>query len=497
MLSPAPTPPAQLQTTTVQAAQVQATQVQAPRVEAIENPSRIGPPATYGALMAATCRAVEDALALGAVRLPDAWTGARELVGYGRFLRYAGHHLHTLMRLAEIRNDGMHRLIQRLDSISDTDPTSNSGTPTDRALGPAQAGFAGARWVHAAALLGTAHDLLATHLTAVGVPRTPEGEDILTGPNLAPACVEVATLILTAVDGSNDLIHRTAQAQKRLHHKPLSTATLSRWYAANRAASLYTRAALWDLDPQRNAIPSQRPGGLEDLRAAIRLDQPPPAFTTTLAALQLLRHYSYSQAHGSTPASPASLRDLTLLGARITHPQTVLDALLQRPAPATGLDRLHRAHLSDQLATAHHAWTTAGEELTGTVQGLTKAPAGYAAAIRHLLHADLTSPQQRALLTVLPSMGTDAAHTVEHLAGRAELVTLQRPPLATRHEWRPILPDHATAIANRFATAAAASRHAVTTLSRIERSGPRLGSGQVSQRLDAERHRQLPGQVAR
>jgi hypothetical protein len=138
------------------------------------------------------------------------------------------------------------------------------------------------------------------------------------------------------------------------------------------------------------------------------------------------------------------------------------------PQEETPLGRLQRAHLADQLTAAHQAWTTAGAELTRTVQGLTKAPAAYAATIHQLLEAELTPGLRRAIGSALPRMGADAAATIERLGERAELVTLQRPPLATRHEWRPIRPEHAAALAAQFTTAAHSSRHALATLTSIQ-----------------------------
>jgi hypothetical protein len=426
----------------------------------------IGSPATYGTLMAAAREAVEDALALGAARLPDAETGARELAGYARFLRYAGNHLHTLMRLGEVRNDHTRRLVQRLNTITEDDPTHGPNDGSDHRPGGGLGGVGGGRWLQAATVLGTAHDLLATHLTGVGIPRTPEGEETLTGPRTVVACVELAELILTAVDGSHELIHRTARTQQARGTKVVPTKAFKRLHATNRAASLCARAALWDLNRQPPGMPATRLGGL---RAAIDLDGPrPPEFATTLAALRLLRHYSYTQAHGQTPASPASLRDLALLGARITDPDTALGDLAVPPKTDTPLGRLQRAHLTDQLNHAHQAWTAAGAELTRTVQGLTKAPATYAATIHQLLETELTPGLRRAISSALPRIGIDAAATIERLSERAELVTLQRPPLATRHEWRPIHPDHAARLAAQFTTAAHASRQALATLASVQ-----------------------------
>ncbi|MGY2876350.1 hypothetical protein ACVW00_003540 [Marmoricola sp. URHA0025 HA25] len=467
--------------------------------------------------MAAAREAVEDALALGARPLPNAETGALELAGYARFLRYAGNHLHTLMRLAEVRNDGITRLIHRLNNVAEIEPARK---PAGLSLtGDDVAGdvaTAGSRWLHAATLLGTAHDVVATHLTGVGIPRTPEGEESLTGPALVPACVDLASLILTAVDGSGDLIRRTTLAQKRQTQKTVPMAALLGWHRSNRAASIYARAALWDLNQQltnpRTSTSTNQPRALEQLRVASRLDQldnlghfgqldrpgqsGPPAFGTSLAALRVLRHYSYAQARGLSAASPASLRDLALLGARITDPETMLRTLTEVTDASTGLDRLRRAHLVDQLTTAHDAWSAAAAELTRTVQGLTKAPAGYGAAIGHLLHADLSPELHRALAAVLPAMGTQAASTVTQLAQRADLVTLQRPPLATRHEWRPILPDHAATISERFTTAARKSRHALTISSQLQALRQQRQSARPHNRVQIEDHRELSGQVA-
>ena len=422
-------------------------------------------PPTYGALMASAREAVAHALVLGAGRLPDAETGAVELAGYARFLRYAGTHLHTLFRLGELRNDHTSRLVQQLNRVHETEPT-------------------GGRWLHAASLLGAAHDVLATHLTGVGVPRTPEADELLAAPATVAACREVTGLIVAAVDGSGELLRRTAQAQQGRPDKPVSAETFRHFHARNQIASLCARAALWDLD---QLMSQGSRGRLDQLRPSLQLNarQPPP-FSTSIAALRLLRHYSYAQARGLTVASPASLRDMALLGVRVTNSDATAHDL---HSPSTALDRIRHAHFADQLTEAHAAWGSASTGLTNTVRGLTKAPADYAAAIKVLLDAPLTPGLRRALGTALPRMGVEAAVTIQRLGDRAELVTLQRPPLRTRHEWRPITPEHTAALVEQFNTAARTTRHAYATIA-SERAAPRYDARPPRERVFLERQRQ-------
>jgi len=417
--------------------------------------------------MSATRNAVENALAHATHRLPNAEAGAREVAGYMRFLHYGASHLHTLLQLAEVRNDHATQLVEKLANTDDESPT-------------------GGQWYEAATLLGAAHDLLTTHLTGVGVPRTPEAEDILAGPDALPSCIEVAKLISASVDGSHELLHQASRAQQGRPDKLIATRTFYRFHQLSHTVSLCARAALWDLTNLAHDLPQSRLAGL---RSAVDLNTPsPPTFATSIGALRLLRQYSHAQARGLAPASPASLRDLALLGMRLTDPAA---APPEHQEHGTPLDRLVRAHLADHLAEAHKAWSIASHELASSVQGLTKAPGACGTAVHQLLDADLTPKLRRTLASMLPRMGVEAAVTIQLLAERADLVTLQRPALKTRHEWRPILPEHAASIADHFSAAARATRHASATLASVEAPSARPEARPMGTTIRLERRRQL------
>jgi len=162
-------------------------------------------------------------------------------------------------------------------------------------------------------------------------------------------------------------------------------------------------------------------------------------------------------------ASPGSLRDLALLGARVTDPDHPW-----LPEPSNGLERLEHAHALDCLHTAHAAWVTASTELGHAIRGTTTAPGHYGGAIKRLLtidlNADLSAPSVRlAIATALPRLGGEAGNSIHHLVRTNALVTPRREP-GKLSAWRPIDHHDAAELARRFADASKASSAAVTTL---------------------------------
>jgi hypothetical protein len=343
------------------------------------------------------------------------------------------------MNLAEVRTDAIRPLMQRLNQM--TVPNTTHGA-----------------WYQAATLIGTAHDLVASHL-AEGVPRTPEANERLVGPGAAAAGRTVTELIAEAVDASRELTHRAALSQKRRRQDPpIPTSLFNRIHTMNQAVGLCARATLWDLAgiPQQvsslGTLEVAVPAGLAELDAR-QLSAP-------FAAFRVLRQLCHDQGRGLTPASPASMRDLALLGVRLNDPELPQFAYDDdRP-----IARLQRAHAADQINAARTAWSTAATELTTTVQGITKAPGPYGAAVQTLLDQPLSDQTRRALATALPALGRDAARTVETLASRGDLVTRQPIPLQARNTWRPITAEHAETIASRFNAAARASSRAAAAL---------------------------------
>lgn len=423
-------------------------------------------PTTYGALMGSAREALEDAIVLCHGRPPTGEAALQELLGYERFLYAAGGHLRQLTTLAELHTDAVRRLVKRLDRS--TPPEVQDST-----------------WLRAATILSAAHDLVATHLLA-DTPRTIEAEELALGPASAAASREVISMILDAIDGSRQLMHRIGRAQQRGHGaSPIPGTLFSHLHATNHVISLCARATMYDLAQ----LPASAGGQLDHLQPALPSDLNVVAapIHNPLAALRVLRQLCHQQARGLTAASPASLRDLALLGARVTTTDVLPSDNDGSGRPDQPLYRLQRAHAEDQLDTARNAWLKASTELTTTVQGLTKAPGAYGAAIRTLLDQPLDQRTQAALLTALPAVGRDAARTVHTLARRGGLVTRQPIPLQPRTAWRPINDEHTAALTERFGTAALTSARALAAVRDLH--GP--GTGQASFRNDQVRQRQV------
>ena len=343
----------------------------------------IGTPATYGTLMDAVRSDLDHAIAISHARQPSPDAALNELRGYERFLHTAGRHLLLLIGVTGFHVPQTRQLAERLRVVpfrDDLEPGS---------------------WSKAAATLGAAHDLVATHASH-HTARTTEGEEQLIGIGSVLASQQVTALVLEAADARTYLIRHALHSQYETTEKPISYNTTHRVREAAEAAALRGSAAMWEL---HNALAGSTGPTLDALQPAVAVsDLTPPSkqFVNSLTALRALRELSRRQAHGELAASPASLRDLALLGARVTDP-----ALLAEPWPDGGLDRVRRAHLEDQLDVAHDAWMAAAADLTRTIQGITKAPAGYAAAVNHLLEIDNSAPEF-ALRSPQPCHDSDA-----------------------------------------------------------------------------------------
>jgi hypothetical protein len=295
------------------------------------------------------------------------------------------------------------------------------------------------RWYDAATLLDTAHDLIATHLEDGLLPRTPQAEERLTQPAAVRASRHIAELVLDAVTTRQQLFRSALLSQRRLprSERPISKSQTHHLTTTTTTIEVYVMAALWGLDHRADS-----PGHdllSEMVPAAVMAPAARSAtFTGSLEALEVLRQLVYTQARGAALASPASLRDLALLGARFT---ASTDSL---PVPQTGLERVEHAHALDTLETAHTAWVTASRDLTTTVQGLTKAPEVYGATIRHLLQSDPSDKvHQTAVFAALPRLGREASHAITALGRSGDLLAPQR-DLHLRRTWT-ALPDEAVA----------------------------------------------------
>jgi len=419
-------------------------------------------PATYGTLIRSARAALDDAISMSNGRPPRGDAALQGLLGYERFLYGAGGHLRQLTTLADLHTDALRRLTNRLENSS-------------------QPGARESTWLRAATMINTAHDLVATHLID-GTPRTAEAEELILGPAVAAASREVISMLLDAVAGSRQMMHRVARAQQRGHGaSPIPGPMFAHIHATNRVVSLCAKATMHDLA----ALPVSTHSTFHDLKPALPSDLTvsPAPISSPLAALRVLRQLCHDQARGLTAASPASLRDVALLGARVST-AAVLPAIDDhQPLP-----RLQRAHAEDQLDAARTAWTQATAELTTVVRGLNKAPGAYRAAVRTLLDEPLDQRTQRALLTALPTLGRDAARTVQTLAVRGELVTRQPIPLQPRTAWRAIGDEQATLLTERFATAALTSARALAAVRDLHPTPP---PPQHSARSEPARQRHL------
>lgn len=400
-------------------------------------------PVTYGGLICSAREALEDAIVVSNGPAPSGSAALQELLGYERFLYGAGGHLRQLATLADLHTDSLRRLANRLDQSNRPDVEDST-------------------WLRAATIINTAHDLIATHLLH-GNPRTAEAEEVVIGPAAAAASREVIAMILDAVEGSRQLMHHVARAQQHRQGKSLIPGRMfAHLHATNHAVSLCAKATMYDLAE----LPPNASSHLDHLQPALstQLTATAPPVSTPMAALRVLRQLCHDQARGLTAASPASLRDVALLGARVATAKSLPATADDRP-----LKRLARADAEDQLDAARAAWLAASSDLTTAVQGLTKAPGAYGAAIRTLLDHPLDQRTQGALLTALPALGRDAARTVQTLTRRGGLVTRQPVPLQPRTAWHPITEAQASTLTERFGSAALLSSRALATVRDLHR----------------------------
>lgn len=397
-------------------------------------------PPTYGALMTATREAIEIAMKTARSSL-DPEAALEELAGYERFLRVAGNHLKTLVDASGASVTPVHNLARRLSTMQ------------LRAAAPGA-------WMDAAAALGAGHDLVASHLN-YATPRTPEGEELIAGPASMIACAELLPLMLDAQAASEQLIQRfVIGAKGHIHEDPHAKGVLKRLRTANNEVDLLGKAAMWELtnqlDDDRH---SPRLDALQTAATPGVLRHPTTPVETALEALRLLRQLSLDQTRGRASASPASLRDLALLGAKVTDPEIDL------PEPTTSLGRVRTAHARDQLTMAHAAWAAASTGLTHSIRGVTRAPSSYRAAIDVLFNTPGASLAFRAAVAAaLPQLGHEATQTVNTLTRSGALATRQQVFAQPRQVWAPITAEQGAVLAGRFNEAAHSSRAVAPSL---------------------------------
>ncbi len=292
-------------------------------------------PTTYGALL--TAARERAALAITHTpRLGDPDLVAVELAGYERFLRVAGIHLALLEDLSGVTTTGLEQLRRDLRHIK------------LREVEPSM-------WLDAAKSLGAAHDLVSTHTTVAG-PRTAEAMDLVVGPASLSSCRD-----LTAADRGrsprvpgHDQPIQVAPHGDRAQPRPQSRGCPC-------PTALNSRIEITDEGDAVGARRSSSATTVAPISMISRSRSPPqPSWSghhssnVSSQAIRLLRQLTFLQSQGRVAASPASLRDLAALGARMTDPDLPL------PEPRTALDRVRIAHARDRMDTAHTAWNAAG-----------------------------------------------------------------------------------------------------------------------------------------
>lgn len=367
--------------------------------------------ATYGELMSRAIDAASTAIAVAST--DDRPVLAGELSDYEHFLHLTGVHARLLGVLTRPHSQALRALVQRL-----------KGSPArafDHAdhRGP---------WVEAAFELGIAHDVLATHVGPDRDLRTPEIAEIIGSGQGEMAATRLATLTLDTVAVGRHLIARSRTA--RAEDPSWNDRRLAQLTSRLTWISICAKGALWDL-----ALAATEPADIDALTPAPCVHRVNAPIRSNLEALRILRQVSHSQARGFARGSAASIRDLTLLGARVTDPDAAWPA-----KHSSGLDRLKLAHLQDALEAAHEAWRDAGQGLTTHIRGVTAAPAAYRDAVTYLLRAEpLSQPVRNAVTSAMPSLARNAVLTVEELYATNGLARGRREPGKCQIRWTPLI----------------------------------------------------------
>jgi hypothetical protein len=388
-------------------------------------------PTTYGALLTAA----REGAALAITRTPrlgDPDLVAVELAGYERFLRVAGIHLALLQDLSGVTITGLEQLRTNLRNaeLREVEPS---------------------MWLDAAKALGAAHDLVATHAPAAG-PRTAEAMDLVVGPASLSGCRDVTLLIEEARLGCQVTINRFRRPRTRIGRSADLSREVARIRKLNSRIEITTKATLWELEERLREHHGPKLDELQIAVAPSTLRQGVSQLECQLSAIRLLRQLTFLHSQGRIAASPASLRDLATLGARMTDPGLPL------PEPRTALGRVRLAHARDRMDIAHAAWNAAGRDRTESIRGLSKAPTSFRTTIESVVAEPEPSLSLRVALTAaLPHLGRDAVGTVTAMTSTGSLLTRQPVYAQPRKEWRRIQHEEGALVAGRFREAGLAS----------------------------------------
>jgi len=412
-------------------------------------------PATYGRLIDRAATAMREAIELNNAGFPDLLSAHEEVLGHERFLYVGGQHMLLLASFAP-ESHHLRALGARL---------------TARPVPPSPGG----RWRDAAVLLGTAHDLLATHVRGGSVALTPDAAQLLQRRDAGTDALRVLALLVEGAGASEELLGRATEAQATTPEPELID--LKKVGAVRRTArmiELHGKAAMWDVNS------ASGPGRLSTLEAAtptaVSLSR---EFESSLAALQALRQLAFRQRVSDDNLSAASLNDLTHLARAVTSADGGW-----LPRPATALQRVQYANARDHLTRANATWERAAQGLTTTIQSLTRAASPYGRAIKHLV-ADVGTPRPEvtgAVLAVLPRIAEDTVPAIGRLTSSGALIVAERPPASLSVRWRPLTTSEGDELADRFLIAASATAVASTAVRGLtQRSRPTTPSAQHHQ----------------
>jgi hypothetical protein len=370
----------------------------------------------------------------------DPHRAADTVTDYLRFLGVAGHHLTVLLH-ARSTDRGFPSL------GGDRVPTVAARLA---ALGGTRAGGNG--WTRAADQLGTAHDLLATHLGPRGELRTPDALELSKLAIRHAAAQRVVDLTRQPLAAAPTLLSAAASAQSHGAAAPLPAPVISRLRRTTTHLNSLLAAA-----PLAATVDPALLHTLDDLipaRPRLADYAGPDSVGHALQALSVLRLLVHRQSQGLERVNPHSLHDLCQLA--VTACSTTEQLL---PLATTPLGRVHRAATVDRLRAAAAAWDQADRHLYPRLRGLTRVPRVYRDAVT-LLTTDCPSSSAltRAVLACLPRLATDASHTLLAHAHDNGLVAHGRDPGQLTARWRPVAPCTLAALGERLDAASDASR---------------------------------------
>lgn len=404
--------------------------------------------ATYGELLSTSLDLIDHACNTGCGPFDDHQAARAAITGYQRLLGVSGRHLRLVAGPA-------HAYAPTTRWAPDSPPVPELITRLCRIDIECDVE---SRWSRAADRLALAHDLLATHVHGAGQPITPDGQ-VLSDPGTSAAATkrllepvaraaECAPRLLKAA-----ALQRTSSRGSDEDHRTNSLSLQARRIAE--LARIATANTEGDDDRALNELDALSPE-MPHISAAERVAQ---GIDSSIAALRLLRLIAFRQAAGDERSSIGSLHDLVTLGTTATGNGT---KLIQTEPSALGTVRAAIAR--DAFDDAAAAWSSVDGSLDHNLRTLDKAPRLFADASRLLCSGATDERLTRATLMVLPSVTSDTADAVRHLARTGGLVRAARQPVHFEATWRPVTAADGDALAEQLDHAAQATSYAATRL---------------------------------